>query len=67
MAFRSLRPRKGLWIYFGEGVPIDATNHRGGSASGVASLRAVQFNRNFQPRLDAIVFGETGGEFAVLK
>ena len=30
-------------------------------------LRAVQFNSNFQPRRDAIVFGETGGEFAVLK
>ena len=30
-------------------------------------LRAVQFNRNFQPRRDAIVFGETGREFAVLK
>jgi hypothetical protein len=37
MAFRSLRPRNGLWIYFGEGVPIDATNHRGGSASRVAT------------------------------
>jgi hypothetical protein len=28
-------------------------------------LRAVQFNGNFQPRFDAIVFSETGGEFAV--
>ena len=33
MAFSSLRPRNGLWIYFGEGVPIDATNHRGVSGS----------------------------------
>ena len=67
MAFRSLRPRNGLWIYFGEGVPIDATNHRGWFGLGVLPrLRAVQFNRNFQPRHDAIVLGETGGEFTVL-
>jgi hypothetical protein len=50
-----------------QGVPIDATNHRGWFGLGVLPrLRAVQFNHNFQPRRDAIVFGETGGEFAVL-
>ena len=43
MAFRSLRPRNGLWIYFGEGVPIDATNHRGVSGS-VCCHGYEQFN-----------------------